>query len=216
MLALKDLLPNIVHVGALLYLVCFLFRDQIMLRSFAIAGDFAYTSFYYTAASEPLWSAMFWSVLNIAINLLMIAIILRDKRTSSFSDDELRLFHSLSGLTPSDFRKIVKLGKWNRSTAETVLSVEGQPLDKLHYVLEGGVDIEKGGRSFSLEPGMFIGEVAFLKKWPASATVKVKPGSLYFSWPHAELTRAQIKHDSLKNAISGMLNSDMAEKVARS
>ena len=35
---------NIVHLGAALYLVGFLFRDQIMLRGVIIAGDLVYIS----------------------------------------------------------------------------------------------------------------------------------------------------------------------------
>lgn len=55
----KFLFENMVHLGAVLYLICFLFRDQVILRSFAIAGDFAYTAFYFGATDQPLWQAMF-------------------------------------------------------------------------------------------------------------------------------------------------------------
>jgi Popeye protein conserved region len=209
-------LQNLVHVRAILYLVCFLFRDQILLRSFAIAGDFAYVTYYFNVAEQPLWGAIFWNVPNVLINLTMIGLILRDNRTTSFTDNELKLYRCLNTLSPSDFRKIVRLGKWGKANADTLLAAEGQPLGLLHYVLEGDVEIEKGGRKINAKPGMFIGEIAFLKQRPASATVKIRPGSLYISWLHTDLMRAQIRYDSLKNAIAAMLNSDMAEKVARS
>jgi hypothetical protein len=216
MITMQDVLQNLVHLGAIFYLVCFLFRDQILLRSFAIAGDFAYVAYYYNVADQPLWGAIFWNVPNVLINLAMIALILRDNRTTSFTDNELKLYRSLNMLSPSDFRKIVRLGKWGKANADTLLAAEGQPLGLLHYVLEGDVEIDKGGRKINAEPGMFIGEIAFLKQRPASATVKIRPGSVYISWLHTDLMRAQIKYDSLKNAIGSMLNSDMAEKVARS
>jgi Popeye protein conserved region len=216
MIAMQDVFPHFVHLGAMLYLVCFLFRDQILLRSFAIAGDFAYVIYYFNVADQPLWGAIFWNVPNVIINLAMIALILRDNRTTSFTDDELKLYRCLNTLTPSEFRKVVRLGKWGKTNADMVLALEGQPLGLLHYVLEGDIWIDKGGRKINASPGMFIGEIAFLKQRPASATVKIGAGSVYISWLHTDLVRAQIRHDSLKNAIAAMLNSDMAEKVALS
>lgn len=215
-MTLQEVLQNLVHVGAILYLVCFLFRDQILLRSFAIAGDAAYVAYYYNVADQPLWGAIFWNIPNAMINLTMIALILRDSRVTSFTDNELKLYRCLNSLSPAEFRKIVRLGKWSKANGEMPLAKEGQSLDMLHYVVEGDVEIDKGGRKIQVVPGLFIGEVAFLKQRPASATVKVAPGSLYFSWPHSELTRAQSKNDDMRNAISSMLNSDMADKVARS
>ena len=40
---------NIVHFGAALYLIGFLFREQIVLRAFVIAGDLVYISYFYFA-----------------------------------------------------------------------------------------------------------------------------------------------------------------------
>jgi len=48
---------NIVHIGAALYLVGFLFRDQILLRAFVIAGDLVYISYFYFAPQVPLWGS---------------------------------------------------------------------------------------------------------------------------------------------------------------
>lgn len=212
----QEIAQNFVHLGAVLYLVCFLFRDQILLRSFAIAGDTAYVIYYYNVSDQPLWGAIFWNIPNAAVNLAMIAVILRDRRTTSFSENELKLYRCLKTLSPSDFRKIAKLGKWTRTTAEMPLAEEGQPLDMLHYVVEGDVEIHKGGRRIHVEPGLFIGEVAFLRKRTASATVKVAAGSLYISWPHSTLLRMQDRNEGLRNAINSMLSVDMADKVARS
>jgi hypothetical protein len=52
---------NIVHIGAALYLVGFLFRDQILLRAFVIAGDLVYILYFYFAPEVPLWGGIFWS-----------------------------------------------------------------------------------------------------------------------------------------------------------
>jgi hypothetical protein len=215
MITQQFVLQNLVHVGSILYLVCFLFRDQILLRSFAIAGDCAFVLYYYNVTDQPLWGAIFWNIPNAAINIAMIWLILRDSRTTSFTDDELKLYRSLNAMNPADFRKLVHIGTWHRATEITELAREGETLENLHYILEGSIDIEKNHRKIVVQPGLFIGEIAYLKQGPATATVRVMPGSLYMTWNHAALAKAQAKHDGLKNAIGAILNTDLADKLAR-
>lgn len=206
---------HLIHVGAVLYLICFLFRDQIALRTFAIAGDFAYMAYYYSASSSPLWEAIFWIIPNMGINIVMIALILRDRRMTSLSDHEMTLFQNLRGLTPGQFRRLMKLGRWERLEEGRAITKEGQLLDRLYYVLDGGVEVNKSGRAIDVDPAVFIGELAYLRDKPATATVTVKPRAVLVSWAHAELRRACDKDGELKNALLTLLNSDLAEKVAR-
>ncbi len=213
---MKEILPHFIHLGALLYFVCFLFRNQILLRSFAIAADVAYIIYYLSVADRPLWDAAFWSILLLLTNAVMLFIIVCDKNSNNFDDNELKLYRCLSGLSPSDFRRIVRLGKWTRIENETTLTTAGQSLQHLHYILEGEIEMEKDGRRIDAKAPLFIGEIAFLRQRPASATVRLKPGVHYISWLHADLMRIQLKHDNLRTAISAMLNSDLADKLARS
>lgn len=206
---------HLIHVGAVLYLICFLFRDQIALRMFAIAGDFAYLAYYFTAASSPLWEAILWNIPNIGINVVMIGLILRDRRMTTLSDDEMSLFQNLRGISPGQFRRLIKTGHWRRIAEPTTLAEEGQPLQQLHYVLHGEVNVDKGGRKISVEPAVFIGELAYLRKKPATATVVVHPGAVVVSWTHAALAAITGKDEGLNTALALLLNQDLAEKVAR-
>jgi CRP-like cAMP-binding protein len=212
---LSESLPHLVHVGAILYLICFLFRDQILLRSFAIASELVYVAYYFTIADEPLWSAIFWSIPTIGINLAMIALILRDRGTASFSENELKFYGKLPSIEPGEFRKLLRAGKWVTAQAETVLTQEGDRPDHLYFVLEGSIDMQKRGRKIPVEAGIFIGEIAFLSDRPATATVSVAPKALYFSWPRARLQMARDKDQGLAVAIGSMLNADLAGKLAR-
>jgi Cyclic nucleotide-binding domain len=216
MLLSQDFFQNLIHVGALFYLVCFLFRNQILLRCFAILGDMAYTAYYFGAADQPLWNAMFWSGTNIMINIFMILLIWNDGRARSLTDNELKLYRSMNALTPGEFRKLTAIGKWRTATEDIALTKEGENLSELYYILEGEVDIEKSGRKIEVKPELFIGEIAYLLKKPATATVTLKKGSLYIAWPHATLTKTFAKQESLKNALSTLLSADLATKVARS
>ena len=208
---------NIVHVAAALYLVGFLFRGQIMLRTFVIAGDLVYISYFYFAPDVPLWGGVFWSAVFMLVNLAMIARVVADRTSFRLSGEERRLFNLLGTLTPGEFRQLIRLARWRTATARTVLAEENRPLAELHYVLDGQIAVEKSGSApRQLGPHTFIGEVAFLLHQPASATVTVSAGARYVTWDRAALCREQLRAPSLAVALSAALNRDMAAKVARS
>jgi hypothetical protein len=215
-MGLNWVVPNLIHIGALCYLVCFLFRDQLWLRIFAVLGDLVYTGFYFTAADLPLWGAMIYSVMNMIINMIMIAFILQDRRMMPLNDNDLRLYQSFNGMAPGDFRRLSKIGKWQTAERDETLTIEGQSLHELYYVVDGELNITKGNRQIAVNPGLFIGEIAYLKNTPASATVIAKAGSHYISWRHSELRDITIRHDSLNQSLSNLLSADLAVKVAKS
>lgn len=212
---LDELLPNLIHVGALLYLVCFLFRNQIILRLFAVGGDLAYIGYYSTVAERPLWEAIAWAGANILINIAMILMILRDHRMTTLSDDEMSLYQDLRGLSPGQFRRLMRLGKWLVPDEKLVVTEEGKPLDRLYYVLSGEVEVDISGRKVKLAPSVFIGELAYLRKKPATATVTADKGAKLVSWSHQDLATATAKDEGLGAALGILLSNDMAEKIAR-
>ncbi len=209
-------IPYLIHIGALCYFVCFLFRDQLWLRLFAVVGDLVYTAFYFTAADVPLWNAIVYSLMNMAINLVMIGLILQDRRMMPLDDNDLRLYQSFQGMTPGDFRRLRKIGKWHRPESSQTLTTEGANLEHLYFVVEGDVEIKKAGRHIPVSPGIFIGEVAYLKNAPASASVVAKPGTRYISWSHSDLKKIVSRHESLRQSLGHLLSADLAAKVANS
>ncbi len=206
---------NIVHLGAALYLAGFLFRDQVMLRAFVASGDLVYVFYFYFAPHVPLWGGVFWSLILVLVNAWMIFRIYADRTQYAMNENERRLFGLLDGLTPGEFRQLVRAGHWQSATAPTVITEENTPLDRLYYVLDGDLSIDKAGLHFTIEPETFIGEVAFLLKRPASATVTVERGAYYIVWEIAALRRLMLRAPSLAIALAAALNRDMAAKVAR-
>jgi CRP-like cAMP-binding protein len=215
MLSIDFFLQNLVHIGAMLYLICFLFRNQILLRIFAALGDLTYTGYYWVAADQPLWSAMTYSMMNVVINAFMIMLILNDQRQGTLSDNDMKLYQGFNGMTPGDFRRLSKVGVWRKADETITLTREGEPVTELHYVLDGELAITKGDRAIDVPSGLFIGEIAYLRKTPASATVTVKPGTTYISWPHDVLQKVTAKHDGLRQSLTSILSNDLAAKVAR-
>jgi hypothetical protein len=206
---------NIVHLGAALYCAGFLFRNQVTLRAFVIAGDLVYIGYFYFAPAAPLWGAIFWSGVFTLVNVVMISRILADRTGPPVREEELRMFRLLDGLSPGEFRQLMKSARWHSAEVPTVLTEENKLLDRLYYVLDGVIAIDKGGRRVTIGPGTFIGEVAFLLSRPASATVTVESGARYVTWESAALRRLLERTPSLTVSLGAALNKDMAEKVAR-
>jgi hypothetical protein len=206
---------NVVHLGAALYLAGFLFRDQVVLRIFVMAGDLVYILYFYLAPAVPLWGGVFWSVIFLVVNAWMIFRLLADRRDFAMTQEERRFFSLLDGLTPGEFRSLVNAGEWRSAGEATVVTRENETLAHLYYVLDGAIDIAKAGHNFSIRPETFIGEVAFLLKRPASATVTLAAGTRYIAWDIGALRRLMMRAPSLAVALATALNRDMAEKVAR-
>jgi hypothetical protein len=210
----EEFLPYLIHAGALVYVCCFLFRDQLYLRFFAIIGDLLYTLFYYGTVKDPFW-AVIYSIMNMMVNIVMMYLIVRDRRETSLDDRDMQLFQSFAGMAPGDFRRLRALGKWTEAQVDTNLTTEGERLNQLYYILSGNVEISKSGRSIPISGKHFIGEIAYLQRTPASATVVAKPGCTYISWSHADLAKVSEKHDGLKLSLGALLSTDLAQKVAR-
>jgi hypothetical protein len=210
----EQFLPYLIHVGALVYVCCFLFRDQLYLRFFAVVGDFIYTLFYYGTVKDPFW-AVIYSLMNMGVNIVMMYLIVKDRREGTLDDRDLQLYQSFAGMAPGDFRRLKARGQWNTANEDTVLTTEGQHLQRLHYVVSGDVEITKSGRNIPVSGKLFIGEIAYLQRVPASATVVAKPGCTYISWSHDDLAKLTTKHEGLKQSLGNLLSADLAMKVAR-
>jgi hypothetical protein len=74
-------------------------------------------------------------------------------------------------------------------------------------VLDGGIEVSKQGRSFSVAPGIFIGEIGFLLDETASATVRLAQGARYIEWSRGQLAGLLEKYPALKAALGARLNS---------
>jgi hypothetical protein len=206
---------NIVHIGAALYLAGFLCRDQLLLRGFVVLGDIVYILYFYFAPEEPLWGGIFWSVVFTAANVAMIGRIVADRTPRWMHEDDRRLHGFLDTLTPGEFRRLMKDAEWRTAYQETVLTEEGKPLNRLAYVLEGAITVEKVGKTITVAAPTFIGEVAFLTDRPASATVRLAEGARYVTWDMGKLRRLLMRAPTLRIGLGAALNRDMAEKVAR-
>ena len=206
--------PSIlIYTGALLLLASYVAQTPLQFRYLALAGLIAILAYGYALG---MGQVVVGAALGIAINALMVWRLWRQGHAIAMSDDELNLFRNLRGLSPEQFRKLMKAGTWLRTAERVLLTREGQMPEELHYVLEGKLSIQKSGREIKVQPAAFIGELAYLREMPATATVQLLPPGHYVSWKHAELNRVLARDEALRLALAMLINNDLAEKVARS
>mgnify|MGYP001602499244 FL=1 len=162
----------------------------------------------------PLWGGIFWSVMFTVVNLAMIGLIVADTMHFNLTANEKKLFGLLENLTPGEFRQLLGAGKETLASVPAVITREGQVLDKLYFVLEGTMTIEKGGQRWPSESQTFIGEIAFLLARPATATVTLEARTVYFVWDAEALHRLLRGAPALNTALSAIMNKKLAQKVA--
>ncbi len=206
----------LVHLGALLQLLGLLNRNQLCLRLLVLLGSMAYIAYYYAYPDRPLWGAIFWSSVLGAANILGIGRILWERTVWRRTGDEGHLLKVFDTLTRGQLRRLMRPARWRVAATRTLIVEEGQPVGNLYFVLDGQIEIVKAGRAFSLDPRVFIGEIAFLLNTKASASVYLQPGTRYIEWSAAELRRALARNPCLGQAMHRLFNKHLAGKVANS
>lgn len=209
-----NLVPYLATLAAMLMLVGFTFRDQMWLRTFAILGSLSFIVFCSLVSDVPLWSAIITTLAVIGVNLWMMWVAVKDNRTFRLSAEEMMLYAKLPGVAPGQFKQLLAIAEWHNPSTALSLTQEGEMPSALHYVLEGRVMVNKSGKTFSVGPHAFIGELAFLRNKPATATTAAQPGALIVSWRQEALRNLMKSNDGIRRAIDELLSVDMAEKIA--
>jgi hypothetical protein len=204
----------LVHVAMLGYVAGFLFCEQIMLRLLVLFGTVLYIAYYYYHPSEPLWEAMFVSVLIGLANLMGLGQLLISRVMFGLSDEEKLIYAKLPGLEPGHFRALMRIGKIGTLKRAALLTKEGRQPDKLYFTCFGEFAAEKGERRFLMPAGVFIGEVSFVLGSVASATLAAPAGARIAVWDVNDLKQAFAQRPRLKEAIEALLARDLAAKVA--
>ncbi|MEM7194085.1 MAG: cyclic nucleotide-binding domain-containing protein [Pseudomonadota bacterium] len=206
----------LIHIASLLYVVAFAVSDQLLLRGLVLVATILYILYYYFVPDQPLWEPIIWSLILGAANLWVTVKIVLERTTFNLSDDEKRLYDVFSTLSPGEFRKLLGVTTWNTVQDNIVLTEEDKPVERLFYILDGTTVVSKQNREFPLDPGIFIGEVAFFLNQNASATTTLQTGGNYVYWESDTFKQLQKKNPGIRVAIYELLNRDMATKVSAS
>ena len=130
------------HLAFGLIALSFLVKDIFWLRIVSIAASLFSVLYNYIIPAEPMWLAINWNFIFIAVNLYHIAVILYEKREVKMDDKNQELYDTLfSEMTPVEYLKISRAAKWELVKAGQRIITQGMPVPDLYLIYNGTVDI---------------------------------------------------------------------------
>ena len=107
--------------------------------------------------------------------------------------DQLRKLPLLSSLNDAELWELVRISKWRKIPADTVMMHEGGPAVSCYLLLKGEAKVLKKGRLIALlSEGTLFGELAFAEDTPSprAATVIATTEGTIGKWSYANLNAA--------------------------
>jgi hypothetical protein len=206
------------HLAFGLIAFSFLVKDIFWLRILSIAASLFSVFYNYVIPAEPMWLAINWNFIFIAVNLYHIAVILYEKREVKMDDKNQELYDTLfKEMTPVEYLKISRAAKWETVKAGERIITQGMPVPDLYLIYNGTVDVIVDGEGIAqLKDGEFVGEMSFLTEKVATATCKVKYDAQCLVWKQREFKELLKRNPSLYFTIQSVLSAQVSDKLVSS
>lgn len=134
----------------------------------------------------------------------------------SSTEDDFAYFSALPDMGEADLDALIEIATVSDVPPRVELTVEGAMPERLYFILEGDMLVEKSGRIRRVSPGIFVGETAFVLDDVASATVTLDKGGRAIGWDIPELRGLLDRNENLAVAFDTAFKQDLARKVAGS
>jgi len=203
------------RTGALgLYIIGYLFINQVYLRLSMLGGSAAYIAYYWIAADQPLWGAIITSTLMIVANLFGLANLFARNANWAIPNDHADIFPLFAPLQPGDFRSLVKRATRYTVAEEMTVTQQGKQPPKVYFVIDGTFKVHKGAADFAVYGPTFVGEVAYLLGTPSAATTILPKGCEVLEWSLDDLVARSMRQPRFKLALDAVISRDLARKVS--
>lgn len=206
------------HLAFGLIAFSFLVKDIFWLRIVSIAASLFSVLYNYIIPAEPMWLAINWNFVFIAVNLYHIAVILYEKREVKMDDKNQELYDTLfKEMTPVEYLKISRAAKWELVKAGQRIITQGMPVPDLYLIYNGTVDVLVDNEQIAeLKDGEFVGEMSFLTEKVATATCKVRYDAQCLVWKQKEFKELLKRNPSLYFTIQSVLSAQVSDKLVSS
>ena len=203
------------HLASILTMAAYLLKDILWLRFLTILSCFAGIAFNYFVPATPLWTVIYWNILFAIINIVQVAIIIKQRSGVHFTEEEKELHETLfKNFAPFEFMKLMRVGKWLEAKQGEILAMEKQSLSAVMLIYNGLVGVETNGKEVArLKDGNFIGEVSFITGGKATATVRALMPTRYVAWPKEAISQLLNRNPSMRFAMQSMLSTDLSKKL---
>ncbi|MFK7746339.1 MAG: Crp/Fnr family transcriptional regulator [Roseobacter sp.] len=206
----------LVYVAGAFYVAGLAITNQIVLRMLILTGTVVYLVYYSTVAENPLWEAIYVSLLIGAANLSGLSSLIARNSRWAIPKEHADIYFEFPRLPPGDFRALMKLAKRYTVTQDQQITTQGETGEKLYFVIKGSTLVRKGEQAFVLPPKLFLGEIAFLIGMPSSASAWLEEGAEVLEWRFDDLRRKCARSPRFKLALEAAISVDLAGKVAKS
>ncbi len=205
------------HIASILTAAAYLVKDILWLRFLTVLACICGIVFNYFVPATPLWVVIYWNLLFMAINIVQIGIIFKERSEVAFTEEEKELYETLfKNFAPFEFMKLLRVGQWLEAKKDQVLAVEEKKLDEVMLIYNGLVSVETGGETVAqLRDGNFIGEISFLRGGAATATVRALEPTRYLSWSKQDLSQLLNRNPSMRFAMQTVISADLTGKLMR-
>ena len=206
------------HVAFLLTAISFFVKDIIMLRALAIFSAIAALLYnYFHPMGSPDWIPLGWVFIFAIINVWRLYQLYVEKVNIYFSEtEEEMLATSFYNFNRVEFAKLLRAGTWKTVAPNTKLTVEHEVPTSLYFIQNGIVSVEKEGENpIQASDGTFIGEMSFINKNPATATVVVTHTLTTFVWNRESLERLISRNPTLNALLKQTISIDLTRKINR-
>jgi CRP-like cAMP-binding protein len=156
-----------------------------------------------------------WNMVFVAINIMMLVLLLRERRHLQLDADAALLRRGLfSELDHASFARLLRAGEWVELPPGTRLAAEGEAVQQLHVVADGLAEGAVNGHVVSnLQSGAFVGEMSQLTKAPASVTVTTLAMCRVFRLDRSPLKEPLRWHAELCAGLDRTIGRGLARKL---
>lgn len=206
------------NIGFIVALLAILFKDILYLRVFAVIGSLLVYPMYMFAYDEVLWTNFGWTGAAVAINIVQIIILVRDRRPLVLEGLEKEIHDSIFyALTTRTFNKIYKLAKIEEYTNNTILFHSNESIHNLYLIINGQIEVTlQDDTKKIVSNNTFIGEQAFITSKTASATIRIlSEKAILLKWDNIALHDVLDKDVALSNTFDLILTTDIIQKLRR-
>ncbi len=187
--------------------------NQMHLRMLMFIGSGFYIAYYATAAADPLYGGIYTTIGMMVANLIGMTILTLRRFRVSLPSAHTDIYPKFGMLSPGDFRLVMKHADRIKIDKDSAVTIEGDPVTHLYFILSGSTDVRKRGAEFKLPDGLFVGEVAYLLQRPSVATTTIHAGAEVLRWDLNDLRQNITRNPRFKLAMDAMLSYDLAQKV---
>jgi len=205
-------LTNLIgHFAFGLIAFSFLVKDILWLRLVSILASAFGMAYNYFIPAEPMWLAINWNFIFIAVNLYHIAVLIYEKRPVHMKEQDEELYQTLfKDITPVEYLKISRAAHWETLKPGTKVITQGMSVPDLYLIYNGTVDVRVDSKKVAeLKDGEFVGEMSFLTEKVATATCKVKYETICLVWKQREFKELLKRNPSLYYTIQSLLSNQL-------